>query len=823
MFTKIGHFEILGELAKSATGAVYKATDLQTSQTVALKTIQLSAFGERAAELEQCLLEEAETTKVLGHSNLSSVFGTGEIDGRFCAAMEYIQGNSIATMLARKEGFSIWDLLDIGRQVCSGLDHARSHNVFHYSLEPAKIMCGWDGTVRILGYGVSSVGKFTAQLPGVPSLLHYMSPEQVRGENIDARSNLFSLGAMFYEMVTDRKAFDAEDGESLRQSVLESTPEPPLHLNPQLHPGLNDLIMKALAKDPGERYQNGRELLDDLEKCKESKPQAAKQAASPGISDTVKAANQAKFVGAFAPAAAAMAASAASVPSLPAEPKPRTAQPVQSQPVEKKLAAPESAPGKAAAAAAGWGGGRAVSSTPVKPTIDAAAQPSASMSSCVRDEPAVGTPRVQAPKIPVDPLMAEDNAPSRGGSVSFSDLTELPPLKEVYIAAPPPPAFEQPASHAPHSTVYEYELEKPKVQPRQVAERAIKEFKNVPPRLMLYSIAGAAVVILIIAVALVLHVNRLNNDGDSPRSTAAESTTRPAASQPDARIQPAPSEPAQPAATTQVRPSAPGAEAEPAPTHAAAKGKNARKKPVAHATPVVVPGQIAIDSVPQGAQVQVDGKTDPSWVTPFTLPGLDPGQHSVTVSKPGYTSDTRTVEVTSGTKSFVITHIVQLMATLAVSSTPAGANVYVDGKDSGKLTPAQVSVDKGQHVILVRKSGFLDETTNTQFTLGQTVSFSPILRGLGNVDDIKTVGKMKKLFGGKEAQGMGTVSVKTQPKGAQVAVNQHMLDKGSPVDFTVDPGNYIVDITLSGYVPIHKVITVDKGGKAVIDEVLQHD
>ncbi len=280
MFTKIGHFEILGELAKSATGAVYKATDLQTSQTVALKTIQLSAFGERAAELEQCLLEEAETTKVLGHSNLSSVFGTGEIDGRFCAAMEYIQGNSIATMLARKEGFSIWDLLDIGRQVCSGLDHARSHNVFHYSLEPAKIMCGWDGTVRILGYGVSSVGKFTAQLPGVPSLLHYMSPEQVRGENIDARSNLFSLGAMFYEMVTDRKAFDAEDGESLRQSVLESTPEPPLHLNPQLHPGLNDLIMKALAKDPGERYQNGRELLDDLEKCKESKPQAAKQAAS---------------------------------------------------------------------------------------------------------------------------------------------------------------------------------------------------------------------------------------------------------------------------------------------------------------------------------------------------------------------------------------------------------------------------------------------------------------------------------------------------------------------------------------------------------------
>jgi hypothetical protein len=168
-----------------------------------------------------------------------------------------------------------------------------------------------------------------------------------------------------------------------------------------------------------------------------------------------------------------------------------------------------------------------------------------------------------------------------------------------------------------------------------------------------------------------------------------------------------------------------------------------------------------------------------------------------------------------------VTHLSQLMATLAVTSTPAGANVYIDGRDTGKLTPAQVSVDKGQHVVLVRKQGYIDETTSAQFVLAQTVSFSPALRSLGNVDDIKTVGKMGKLFGGKAAQGMATVSVKTQPRGAQVAVNQHMLDKGSPVDVMLDPGNYVVDITLTGYAPIHKVISVDKGGKAVIDEVMQ--
>src|ERR1700691_8856 len=226
MSTKIGHFEILSELSKSATGAVYKANDPETSQTVALKAIQLSAFGEQSAALEKCLLAEAETTKVLSNPNLTTVSGAGVIEGQFCAAMEYIQGNSVATMLARKEGFSIWDLLDIGRQVCSGLDHAHSQNVFHYSLEPSKIMCGWDGTVRVLGFGVSSVGKFAAQMPGIPSLLHYMSPEQVRGENIDARSNLFSLGALFYAMVTDRKAFDGEDGECLRQSRRRGRTQP---------------------------------------------------------------------------------------------------------------------------------------------------------------------------------------------------------------------------------------------------------------------------------------------------------------------------------------------------------------------------------------------------------------------------------------------------------------------------------------------------------------------------------------------------------------------------------------------------------------------
>ena len=235
-----------------------------------------------------------------------------------------------------------------------------------------------------------------------------------------------------------------------------------------------------------------------------------------------------------------------------------------------------------------------------------------------------------------------------------------------------------------------------------------------------------------------------------------------------------------------------------------------------------MPGQMAVDSTPQGAQVQVDGKTDPTWVTPFALTNLQPGQHSITVSKAGYATDTRAVNVASGNRATTVVHLAQLMATLVVKSDPPGANIYVDGRDVGTKTPAQVSVDKGQHVVLVRMPGYIDETMNGQFVLGQTFNFAPTLRSLGNADNIRTVGKMSKLFGGKGAQaGQGTVSIRTQPKGAQIAINQHMVEKGSPVDVALDPGNYVIDITLSGYAPVHKVITADKGGKVVVDEVMQ--
>ena len=865
MSTKIGHFEILSELANSPTGTVYKANDPESGQTIALKAIQLSAYGDSAVALEKALLEEAEATKALSSPNITNVYGAGEIEGQFCAAMEYVQGNSIATMLSRKEGFSIWDLLDIGRQLAAALDYASSKNAVHYSLEPAKIMCGWDGTVKILGFGVSSVGNFAHVLAeGLPPTLHYMSPEQVQGLPMDGRTNLYSLGAMFYEMVTEQKPFDGDGIEAVRQSIVENMPVPPVQVNPKVHPLLSDLIMKALSKDPAQRYQNGREMLDDLEKCKESKPAANKLQAAKGTAAAVpagaKTAAQSKFVAPAASKPAAKPAAPTVAPPVAAKPAPMAPPPAPparpASPVARATQAPSGlakpasklAAPKAASMAASSSSSSATSSRPVAPapsaeipeidlsnqfitasvkaTLAAAEQqPSAYMSSAVADEPEIETfePEADSPKIAVDPMMAEGGK-AASSATSFSEISELPPLKEVYIPPPPPPPDLPPSTKlTPGGTMFagavgEQEEEKPKVSAREAAGAAIKEIKSVPPKLALYALAGAGVLILAIGIGVTVYIHKQNSDDDASRAAAV--TPAPEASQPEQSAAPAPA--AAPAATEDEPREIPDSSSRSErPAAPAPRERSARRK-AAPAAPVIIPGQLAIDSTPSGAQVQIDGKSDPSWVTPFALTNLDPGAHSITTSKAGYSSDTRTVQVTSGNRATASIRLAQLVATLMVSSTPAGANVYVDGHDVGAKTPAQVSVGQGQHVVLVRKMGYLDETMNAQFVLGQTFNFQPALRPLGNVDDIRTVGRFSKILGGKSAlPGQAIVTIRTQPKGAQVSINQHIMDKNSPLDAALDPGNYVIDITMTGYAPVHKVINVERGAKLVVDEVLQ--
>jgi hypothetical protein len=334
---------------------------------------------------------------------------------------------------------------------------------------------------------------------------------------------------------------------------------------------------------------------------------------------------------------------------------------------------------------------------------------------------------------------------------------------------------------------------------------------------MIYSILGAVGLILVVVVALFFHV-RSEDDG----STAAPRPTKIAEAKP---AQPLAQAPVTPQAETPVPPIA-----EPQPDLNVRQvekraAKVVRRAPAPKPVPVVVPGQALVDSSPQGAQFQVDGKSDPSWVTPFNVINLAPGRHIISVSKAGYSSDIRSVDIAAGGKSSVLLRLSAVNALVVVNSTPPGAEVIIDGKPTGKVTPAQFAVEKGSHTIFLRKQGYLDETTVADLGPAQNFQYAPVLRALGNTEDMKTLGKFNKLFGhgGEGAAGMGSIVIRTQPKGAQVAINQRILDKTSPAGVVVEPGNYIVDITMTGFKPIHKVISLEKSGKAVIDEVMERE
>jgi hypothetical protein len=816
MAMMFGRFEVQSELSKSDTALIYKATDTETNQTVALKTQSLEPLADRASAFVDTLIAEGEHTRELASQNIAVLYGAGEIEGQFCAAMEYIQGNSIATMLNRKEGFSIWDLLDISRQVCAGLDSAASMGVTHCSLEPAKVMVQWDGLVKILGYGISNMSLIGAESgQGLGRLLPYASPEQVRGDAIDLRSNLFTWGAVLYEMVSDRKAYDAEDPVALAAQIANEMPPSPSSVNPKIHPGVSALIMKALAKDPAERYQTARELVDDLEKCKERKPAAApakKPAATTvkaAISAEARAAAASKFI-ASAPKTAEPDLSDDWAPTQAAAPSVSTPPP----PADEKRAS-------AAAAGVGARSGRVPGGDSGPRITDRLAEPAPPLRTAPSLMNSAGTleqdEEAATPSIAVDPIMSAPASTSSGGR-SFSDIDELPPMQgPTFTPPPPPPPLPEIPEPSPLSQMRRRE-EKPKIQPREVAEKAIIEIKTVPPQLMLYSILGAVAVILIVAIAVFFHVRSEDDQTTAaPRPTKVVSQAKPVA----------PVEAATPAEQTP----APPVEFEPEPQPEVTirqvdrRSANARRRAVAPPPVVKTPGAVQIDSTPSGAQVQIDGRSDPSWLTPFSLGGLSVGHHTISVSKTGYSPDVRTIEIASASKAVMTVHLAPINALLVVNSTPAGAEIVLDGKNTGRVTPAQFAVEKGAHTVVLRKSGYLDETSSADLVPGQNFQFKPALRVLGNADEVRTVGRFKKFFGGggDSTAGMGSISIRTQPKGAQIAINRKILDKLSPGEFWLGPGNYIVDITLTGFKPIHKIVSIEKGGKVAIDEVLERE
>jgi eukaryotic-like serine/threonine-protein kinase len=276
--TKAGRYEIVGELGRGAMGVVYKAVDPVIGRTVAVKTIRLSEEGTGLShpELLTRFQTEARAAGLLTHPNIVVVFDAGEEDGLYYITMELVEGKSLQALLDDGHGFPLPRTLRIMEQTCSALQFAHERNVIHRDIKPANLMLTADDTVKVTDFGTAKILQFgtmqqTAHVMGTPS---YMSPEQVKGRAVDGRSDIFSLGVMLYEMVTGEKPFPGQNITTVIYKIVNENPVPPRQINPSIHAGISAVVMKALEKEPDQRYQSCREMLEDLRNYRSIAPAA---------------------------------------------------------------------------------------------------------------------------------------------------------------------------------------------------------------------------------------------------------------------------------------------------------------------------------------------------------------------------------------------------------------------------------------------------------------------------------------------------------------------------------------------------------------------
>jgi eukaryotic-like serine/threonine-protein kinase len=233
--------------------------------------------------------------------------------------------------------------------------------------------------------------------------------------------------------------------------------------------------------------------------------------------------------------------------------------------------------------------------------------------------------------------------------------------------------------------------------------------------------------------------------------------------------------------------------------------------------------ELKFTSKPDGAKVEIDGWSEPNWVTPFTASNLAAGYHLVSFTKSGYLQQSRSVESVAGKSIAVTVELSQALSTIVVSSNPQGANIWLDGKDTGQVTPAQLTVEKGVHRVVVRKAGFKDAAGDETLMEGQTVTFTPILLSQNqSAESAPNSTLLRRIFGADAVpEGKGLVHVRTEPAGATIIVDGKTAPKKTNTRWPADPGVYSIVLQMDGYKPVHRNIRVQKGKTSNLDEILE--
>ena len=266
-----GRYQIVSELGRGSMGVVYQAHDPQIDRLVALKVLREDRLTSK--DYVQRFLKEATAIGRLSHPGIVTVYDVGQDHGTIYIAMEFLEGQPLDQLVSNRD-FRLRDIVKVGVQVARALHYAHKKGIVHRDIKPPNIIYTEEGTIKVTDFGIAHIddpdGQQMTRAGEILGTPVYMAPEQVMGQPVDGRSDLYSLGVILYELTTGRRPFQGENLAAVFRAITQDDPIPPDQLNPDIPPTFSRLILKTMARQPEDRFASGKELAELLESCLDS-------------------------------------------------------------------------------------------------------------------------------------------------------------------------------------------------------------------------------------------------------------------------------------------------------------------------------------------------------------------------------------------------------------------------------------------------------------------------------------------------------------------------------------------------------------------------
>lgn len=698
--------ELVKELSRGSVGTVHKARNPQLERSTALRQFQVPEWLDDVKELLQRILAEARGASALDHPNIARLYTCGYKDCSVFMTAEFVEGQTLKEiMAARTPDFN--EILSWARQLCAAVDYANDKGVFHHFLNPCNVKITADGTLKVLDFGLLRDKNLLSPTP-VKKLedAPYLSPEQVKNRAADRTANIFNIGVILYELYTTRSPFAGKHLGEVDRAITDAAPYPLNVANGRVPEAISRVVLKALAKNPADRFHSGAQLLQALE-------------------------------------------SAMREPKAAAGSKPATA----------KI-----------------------------PIGDATGSFNANATGAMRRN---GTGQLH------------DNATGSLSATAGGAFSRDAVNTATGNAAPAPAVAAKPKMPNPPAPAVAAKPRMPNPPDPPVKRKAVGSSNR-------WMLVGGVVAVLVMLAAAAMLFQR--KPADLPSDTDIAQTARPSSSAP-APFSKQSGDPAVDQSSAQSSRIARSAAPRPA-------KRSTIAQLFAPAPAAPAQGELVVSAFPLGSTVEIEGRPG-QWKAPQVIGPLPVGTYKVMVSSPGYASETRSVQVTAGTRTPVDVRLGATKGFIKVAGSPPGASIFIDGKDTGRVTPAEFTLDPGSHAVTVRKSGYLEANTDLKLAAGQGITYAPSLMVAGRTDNIRIVGGgMGKMFAGGAGNGAARIEIKSEPKGAQVIVNGTTLQKPTPVEIQVEAGNYDITLQKDGYKPVHESAIVGVEDRVRIDRVL---